>query len=299
MTGLIHSIQHFSTGDGPGIRTTVFFQGCSLNCKWCHNPETIPLKPVLLYFPAQCIGCGACERACPQSAHSMAEGMHTFQRNICNSCGKCVEECSSGALQMSAHLTTLENVMSDILSDLDFYIESGGGVTLSGGEPLLQPEFAAAIAKECKDNGIPVIIDTSGAVPREALNAVLPYAETFFFDIKAANAENFKKFTGGNFEKVLSNLHFLSGSGAKIVARIPVIPENNFSDKAAQKMAQLLINANVKEAWLLPFHKLGSGKYSALNQQYYYDKFDSLLPQQLLAMQQIFLAAGINCQIEK
>lgn len=296
--GLISSMQHFSTGDGPGIRTTVFFQGCPLHCAWCHNPETIPGRPVLLFYPQSCTGCGLCERHCPSGAHRMTEAGHVFERGRCQVCGECVKYCAAGALQQSGQHLALETVMDYILQDTAFYRESGGGVTLSGGEPLLQSGFAAQIARACHESGVHVIVDTAGCVPFAAFEAVLPYTDCFYFDLKAANGEDFRRWTGGDFTLVQNNLHELCARGCEVVVRVPVIPGYNDAPAYAAAMAQLVCQLGAGRVELVPFHRLGSAKYAALGLDYALGQQAPLSRQSLLAVEQVYQEHGLLCRID-
>jgi len=269
MKGLISNLQHFSVGDGPGIRSTVFMQGCNLRCPWCHNPETISLKPVLLYYENLCTGCRACVKACPTGAHTFLQ-KHEFNPALCALNGKCANNCPSGALRLSGKEMTVEEVMSFILEDEAFYEASGGGVTFSGGEPLLQPDFVAAAAKECKAHDIHVIVDTAGNVSFSAFEKVQPFVGTFFIDVKAANEDTYKSITGGSLDLVLRNMKALADKGCDVVARIPIIPGINDTETACDQIASLIKETGVKKVDLLPFHRLGSGKYTALFKDYPY-----------------------------
>ena len=204
MTGKIFDIQRYSSHDGPGIRTTVFFQGCGLRCRWCHNPESFEQRPAILYTPESCIGCGACAEVCTQTAHGFLPE-HVFDRQRCVRCGKCAEVCPSKALERSGGDQTLEAVLQVIRRDLPFYRSSEGGVTLSGGEVLLQPDFAAELLKACREDGIHTAVDTAGFVPWEAFQKVLPWTDLFLYDVKAVTPELHRKATGADNALILQN----------------------------------------------------------------------------------------------
>ena len=301
VTGNISALQHFSTGDGPGIRTTVFFKGCSLRCTWCHNPETQETAPDLMFFLQLCTACGRCVTACPASAHCLTEEsvdvwaelaivgeeqaglaslksqmesdvarhmLHEIDRSLCHQCGACVAVCPSEALQLNGMEVSLETVMQFVLADQDFYRTSGGGVTLSGGEPLLQPDFCTALARSCKENGIHVIIDTAGQVPWGAFEKVIPYTDTFYFDLKGACVEDYHQETGGDFDLILTNLARLVAAGAHVVACIVIIPGLNDDLAANERLSDVLTSAGVSEVRLLAYHQLGRSKYQALGRDY-------------------------------
>ena len=269
-TALISHLQHFSTGDGPGIRSTVFFQGCNLHCEWCHNPEAIPKQPVLLFYRERCIGCGRCAHVCPAGVHEISASGHTIDRSRCTLCGRCVKNCPSDALQLSGKEYTLSEVLQFIREDTDFYVVSGGGVTFSGGEPLLQADFCAALAKECVKSEVSVLIETAGNVGYTAFQTVLPYVSQFYYDLKGSNDENYKEKTGGSFRLAINNLTRLVLDGADVTVRIPIIPGYNDSPEYCQRVAEILQSTEVKTVHLLPFHRLGSTKYLAMDSDYRY-----------------------------
>lgn len=266
----ISRIQRFSTGDGPGIRTTVFLKGCNLHCAWCHNPETWSTAPELLVYASRCTGCGACARICPSGAHRFAQGTHQFERSRCTGCFACVDVCPSSALQREGRTMRADETVRVIAEDRDFYAASGGGATLSGGEPLLQPAFCAAVAAACHAQGISVLIDTAGDVPFDAFRQVLPYTDRFYVDLKGGDAGEVARLTGANLSRVLANMTQLVKEGAAVTARIPVIPGHTDRPETARRMASLLQETGVREVGLLPFHRLGAGKYAALGRPYPY-----------------------------
>lgn len=267
LTGTVSRIQHFSTEDGPGIRTTVFLQGCSQHCMWCHNPETISLKPVMVFYKNACRNCGLCTYVCENKAHRMEEGKHIYDRNLCVLCGKCTGSCRSHALFLSGKKQSVSEVWDYISSDSMFYSQTDGGVTISGGEPLLQPEFVKAIAVKCKENGINVIIDTAGDVPFENFRTVLPYTDEFYYDIKACSKEDYKAWTGGDYTRITENLRKLIESGAKIRIRVPDIPGYQKKPGFRSKLAELLktLGGEKLPVDFLPFHRFGFSKYEGLD----------------------------------
>ena len=267
MIGRISRLQHFSVGDGPGIRSTVFFQGCNLHCDWCHNPETIPLKAALLFYRERCTACGHCVQACSKKCHRSASGCHAFSRTACNLCGACVEACTPQALERCGQEMTLDEVFRFIEEDQDFYAASGGGVTLSGGEPLLQADFCGELVKKCRESKINTVIDTAGNIPYTAFEKILADTSMFYYDIKAAE-EDYQAWTGGDGARIFANLKQLIADGADVTARIPMIPQYNLSPDYAERMILRLRSCGVKKVHLLPFHRLGSGKYQALGREY-------------------------------
>lgn len=288
MNGRISNIQRFSTGDGPGIRTTVFFKGCPLHCKWCHNPETIRIDAEIMFHKALCVNCGLCASVCESNAHVFDNVTHLFERNKCTACGKCTQICPHNALERDSSLYDIDALMKIISEDMDFYRESGGGVTLSGGEPLSQPEFCIEIARKCKENGIDVLIDTSAQADFSVFEELMNYANEYYVDFKAATEEDYAKLTGGRLEPVKNNINRLLTAGKNVTIRIPVIPGHNYSFEYMQKTVAALRETGAKRVDLLPFHSLCSEKYSALDRKYAYEDVKSLTKDDLLMLTTAF-----------
>ena len=263
-SGLISKIQRFSLGDGPGIRTTIFMQGCNLVCPWCHNPETVPKKGAVLYYADRCTSCGKCIKVCPVQA---IDDNHIINKSHCDYCGKCEDACLSNSIKVSGTRMTVDGVYTYIIEDMPYYVKSKGGITLSGGEPLLQHEFCIEIAKKCFQNKISVIVDTAGDVPFSTFEMLIPYVECFYFDVKT-NKENYKKI-GGDGKRIYSNLESLALK-TKVVVRIPVIPGFNTENDDVDMIVKTISQMNICEVQLLPFHRLGVGKYKAVGLDYSY-----------------------------
>ncbi|MEE0946356.1 MAG: glycyl-radical enzyme activating protein [Acutalibacteraceae bacterium] len=264
MKGIISDIKRFAVHDGDGIRTTVFFKGCSLKCVWCHNPEGISFKPQLAYYENKCIGCGECASVCPFNAHKIIDGGHLFERSLCTACGKCADICLGSALSFYGKEVTVKELLPILLEDKEFYETSGGGITLSGGECLCQADFCAELLIALKENGINTAVDTCGFVPRDAIDKVLQYTDTFLYDIKAIDEDVHIKCTGQSNELILENFKYLDSKNKAIEVRIPYVPD--FNDSQIDKISDFLKNfKNVKAVKVLPYHNYAGSKYDALN----------------------------------
>lgn len=263
LTAEIFEVKRFAVHDGDGIRTTVFFKGCPLRCIWCHNPEGLEMKPRLAYFEHKCIGCGECALVCSAGAHVMTAEGHIFDREKCVSCGKCAENCIGEALTLYGKTVAVDELLPLLSEDREFYENSGGGVTLSGGECLMQADFCAELLRLLKAEGISTAVDTCGFVSRENLDKVIPYADVFLYDIKAVDEKVHKRLTGISNAVILENLRYLDSLGKAIEVRIPYVPECN-SDQM-EKISELLSGLkNVRKVRVLPYHNYASHKYAAL-----------------------------------
>jgi pyruvate formate lyase activating enzyme len=259
--GVIFEIQRFSIHDGPGIRTTVFFKGCPLNCLWCHNPEGKSAQLQLSYLPQKCIACGNCVKVCPHGAHQIVDGNHLFDRSLCQLCGDCVKECWSEALEMVGRTVTVSDVLDEVLRDLPFYQNSGGGLTLSGGEPLAQLEFARALLQSARAAGLHTAIETCGYTRFSAFEQVMPFVDLFLFDIKDMDNQFHLKHTGKPNSLILANLKLLHDAGAHIQIRLPMIPGyNNRSDHFGGIADLVKSLPNLVGVEVMPYHRLGNSK---------------------------------------
>ncbi|MBQ6892795.1 MAG: glycyl-radical enzyme activating protein, partial [Clostridia bacterium] len=255
ITGNIINIKRFEIHDGDGLRTTLFLKGCPLRCKWCHNPESLSPKSELGYYEHKCISCGKCVTVCPAGAHSINEGLHNFDRNKCTACGKCAPVCLGDALIFYGENVTPEEVLPKLLADREFYETSGGGVTISGGEPLLQADFTGALLNLLKQDGINTAVDTCLFAPRERLEKVIPLTDTFLVDVKAYDRELHKKLTGQYNDIILENIRYLSDIGKPMEIRIPYVPGKNSGE--IEKIAGFLSTLkSVKGVRVLPYHNL-------------------------------------------
>lgn len=263
--GLIFDIQRFSLFNGPGIRTTVFLKGCPLSCPWCHNPEGLKPGPELLFYPDRCVGCGGCIAACARHAHRQGpDGAHTIDRQDCTVCGACARVCPADAIELCGDWMSVRKVMTVVLRDRDYYADSDGGLTLSGGEPLLQPDFATALLAKAKAEGLHTALETSGCAAWARIESVLPVTDLFLFDIKETEAQRHEQWTGMPWKPIQENLQRLAATGARIVLRLPMVPGYNTRPDHFAAVANLAIELGVTEADLLPYHRFGGSKLAAL-----------------------------------
>ncbi|MBI5724114.1 MAG: glycyl-radical enzyme activating protein [Planctomycetes bacterium] len=262
-SGMIFDIQRCSLHDGPGIRTTVFFKGCPLRCLWCHNPESVRPDREIAFYQEFCVGCGACAAACPHRAHRIENGSHFFDRAFCEVCGRCVEACSFGAMRMTGRQCTVKEIMDEVRQDVAYYRQSGGGLTVSGGEPLLQPEFLKVLLEAAKAEGVNTCVETGGFAPRQAFEAILPLVDLFLFDYKAARPDKHREFTGADNELILSNLDFLCRSRAAVRLRCPLVPGINDSPEHFRAIAEIAGKyPAVERVELLAYHNTAGHKYA-------------------------------------
>lgn len=268
-SGIVTNIQRFSIHDGPGIRTTVFLKGCNLRCFWCHNPETLDTKPQLQLFPNRCIGCGACFERCQRGAHERIDGSRAYHRELCLACGRCAETCYAEALVITGELKTAEEVVDEVLRDKPFYETSHGGVTLSGGEPLLQLDFSFDILQRCQAEGLHTAIETALNFPWSRVEAILPVTDLIMLDIKVVDSSRHKECTGVPNERILENVRQLGHLDKPLIVRTPVIPGVNDTPEEVLAIARLAAELpNLLYYELLPFHPMASGKYDSLGMDY-------------------------------
>ena len=268
---LITSIQKYSIHDGDGIRTTVFFKGCPLKCVWCHNPETQSYHKQALVHQDRCVGCGNCELACPHKAIHLENKVAQTDLNNCDACGTCTDYCNLNLREIVGKEYTVDELVKELRKDEMFYEESGGGVTLSGGEVMTNDmDYVEALCKKLKRIGITITIDTCGFAPYENFERLLPYVNTFLYDIKAMDPETHKKFVGVDNSLILTNLEKLSGAGARIYIRIPTITGVNADDSSMLAIIKYLQDKKIHTAQinLLPYHNTGSVKYEKIGLNY-------------------------------
>ncbi len=291
MQGSIVDVKHFAVHDGPGIRTTVFLKGCPLHCFWCHNPETQSPLPQKAFFAHKCIGCNQCAGACPRNLEPRSDW------NSCTACGACAQVCSNGALRIYGRSVSVQDILPDLTVDRIFYESSHGGVTVSGGEPLVQPDFTAELLAELKKQKIHTAVDTCACAAWEAFEKVLPVTDLFLCDLKHMDPLAHRRGTGVENTLILENLQKISGSGKKMWIRIPLIAGFNDAADVVGKMADFLAPLNVAKIEILPGHDLAGSRYTALN-------MPDRMPQNIIPdsdtlnnTAQIFRRKGLNVTI--
>lgn len=259
--GLIFDIERFSTADGPGIRTVVFFKGCNLHCYWCHNPESLRCFPEVEYVPADCLNCGACGAVCPRGCHVITPQGHVFDRTECIHCQACAAQCPVSALKGIGRTVSVEDCMAEIRADAPFYARSGGGVTLTGGEVLLQSEFASSLLQQCRAEGIHTAVESNLSLDREQLERLLPWLDLVMTDIKHMDSAAHRQATGAGNERILENLRWLDGQGIDLIVRTPVIPGFNDTVENIEQTAAFLDRLeNLRYYELLSYNPMGNDK---------------------------------------
>ncbi len=298
MTGTVFNIQRYSIDDGPGIRTTVFFKGCPLRCSWCSNPESQNPEPELMHRDSVCKRCFRCVSVCPAGAVSVGANGIVIDRELCDSCGDCVDACPHEAMTISGKEMSVDEVFAVVKRDADYYRDSGGGVTLSGGEVLLQPEFARALLQRFREAGFHTCVDTSGDGDEEGLRALIPYVDLFYFDIKHVDSRAHRAETGRTSERILRNFDEVAASGVPVVVRIPVIPGFNDTVDAIADIADLVaIRLPGGTMHLLPYHRYGQQKYDMLGLEYEMPSAERPSQEFMDGARTIVESRGLECEV--
>lgn len=294
--GLVFNLQRFAVHDGPGIRTTLFLKGCPLRCWWCHNPESQSSSPEVVYSQQRCVRCGACVAACPDHALSLDDVVHVDEE-LCRACGTCAEHCLAGARQLAGEWLSVEAALASVERDRAFYEESGGGVTLSGGEPVYQPDFAADFLAACRDAGIHTALDTCGFAAPQVFRHVAQHADLLLFDLKVLDPQRHRELTGVPNHVILENLRWAAGQHQSVIVRVPIIP--GCTDDAAnlQAIRNCAASLDLRRVDLLPYHRIAKDKYQRLHRDY---RLDAAIPPSAQSMQAIadtFMHDGFEVRI--
>lgn len=298
--GIVFNIQRYCIHDGPGIRTIVFVKGCPLRCFWCQNPEGQSVKPQIFLNKDRCMGCGLCVSACPQRAIEVYSGKSRTKRDLCDGCGKCVEACLNDARSLMGRWVSAEEVFDVVKKDCIFYEKSGGGVTLSGGDPLAQPDFSIAILKLCKNNYIHTAIETCGHAPWKTFKEVLEYVDLVLYDFKHMDPEKHEKYTGVSNNLILENAKRICNElSIPMWARMPIIPGYNDSPDNIEATAKFIaeeLGKSVKQVNLLPYHRLGETKFERLEREYSFS-IETPSEEHLANIKKVFESYGLTTYI--
>jgi pyruvate formate lyase activating enzyme len=300
MSALVTDIQGYSIHDGPGIRTVVFLKGCSLECRWCSNPECISGNSEIGLFRNLCTSCGACAEVCPSGALAYAPGSPpSIDRSLCTGCGECAVSCDYKALVLYGRQMTVDEVFEVVRRDAMFYEASGGGVTLSGGEPLLQPAFVSALLQRCLDAGIHTCVETSGCASESAVRQVLPWVDCWLYDLKLYDPARHCEYTSRTNETILTNAAIVAGSGADVLFRMPIIPGITDEPLNLERIAGFLqgLGSVGGRVELMPYHRLAEGKYRSLDRPCPLPGVASLTVEDLAGVQALFGGHGLECTL--
>lgn len=295
--GLIFDVMRFSLHDGPGIRTTVFFKGCPLDCWWCHNPEGLSSEPEILYFAERCVRCGDCVAACPHHAIAWNDNRPVHDANLCEKCGRCASVCPAEATQMVGRWLTIDQLIDEVLRDRVFFDESGGGVTFSGGEPFLQARFLAAALEACRAERIHTVVETCGIANQNALLSAARNVDLFLYDLKLMESAKHRKYTGVGNEMILETLCALAAAHRNIIVRMPVIPGVNDDGENTEALAEFLKAVGIPRLDLLPYHHIGRDKYSRLNRTYRLEALKPPSSEEIQALAQDFRGRGLAVRV--
>jgi pyruvate formate lyase activating enzyme len=296
--GMIFNIEKYAIHDGPGIRTAVFFKGCPLRCWWCHNPEGQSPEPELIFRENRCIGCGECVEKCTRKALSLLSERATLNRETCNACGNCAQMCPTEALSIVGKEMSVDETIQEIEKDRVFYDESEGGVTFSGGEPLLQPDFLDAVLHECNERKIHTTVDTSGYASQKVIDRIRDKVDLFLYDVKIMDDVNHRKYTGVSNKMILQNLETLAKNGSNIVISLPIIPNINDDEDKILRTGEFISSLqSVEQISLLPYHRTGVDKYKNLGRSYRLNSIQPPSSQKTKEIKEKLEAAGLKVRI--
>jgi pyruvate formate lyase activating enzyme len=296
VTGRIFDIKRYSIHDGPGIRTTVFLKGCSLRCLWCHNPESVDPGPELMHWPGRCSRCYACIEACPKGAIAKdAAGAVVIDRKVCDLCGKCAEACLYDAMQMVGRETSVEDVLAEIEKDRVFYEQSGGGVTLSGGDPFVQAAFAEALLDGCRSRGIRTAVDTAGFSKNDVLDRLASKTDLILYDLKCMDDARHKELTGVSNVSIIDNLKRLAAGRTEVWVRIPLVAGVNVDDDNIRRTIAFLSSLKtIRRVGILPYHSGGLEKARRIGRENNFRKFETPSEERIAAIEAAFREAGFE-----
>ena len=295
--GLVFNIQRFSIHDGPGIRTVVFLKGCGLRCRWCSNPESWNAYEEIVTNDLRCTRCGRCQQVCPVNAITVDEKGRKLDRGLCNRCLQCADVCPTGALAATGKWMSVDEVMEEAAADDLFYQNSGGGITLSGGEPLLQFDFSYAVLQQCKENGVHTAIETAANFPWERVAAILPVVDLVMMDIKVMDSALHKECTGVPNERILANARLLAQQSQPLIVRTPIVPGvNDTPEQVAQIAAFVKQLPNLLYYELLPFHPMATSKYDSLDIDYRARDLKRPSKDQMDALTRVATDLGVNAR---
>ena len=293
---IIFDIQRYSVHDGPGIRTLAFFKGCPLRCKWCQNPESLDREREIAFFANKCIGCGECAKVCPKDA-IVFEDSRRIDRTLCDRCGKCTDVCYAEALTVVGKEYDVQSLLDVVERDRPFYEQSGGGVTVSGGEPTLQIDFLLDFLRSAKASGLHTVIETCGAFAWSKFKALLPYLDVIYFDLKVIDENDHKRLTGVSNKQIRENARKLVEIGHRVVFRVPLVPGMTATEKNVSDLIGFLTELEQGEVHLLPYHKMGESKLQRVDSSLDPLGLEPLSDEQLTEIKQRFEDAGIKVSI--
>lgn len=303
MKGSVFDIKRFAIHDGPGIRTSIFLKGCPLSCLWCQNPEGIPAEPVLWYFHSKCIRCARCIAACPEGALEAREESSLYihiDRERCTSCGACVAACPTGALDFVGEERESDDLIAEVMKDAAFYAGSGGGMTLTGGDPLYQPEFALELLAKAGEQGIHTAVETSMQADRKAVAAIEAFVDLFIVDLKLIDSKLHRQYAGVPNEEIKANFEYLAGRGSNILVRIPLIPGFTDSDENLRGIGEYVASVDPEiPVELINYNPLAKDKYAVLAREYRVKGVQTQLPpKRIEELKAILRQAGLRVIVD-